>query len=712
MSNQRSLKDIVNIISSEAGLGKEEINQLINNKMDELGEFVTALGAAHIVAREMGVDLSSEPKVTVPPMINVDQLVPEITNVNLLGRITRIYDQFVFKKKDGSDGVLQSIILEDKTGTIRVVFWDQKAGEFQKGNCSLGDPIRIIGAYTRKVKDGSTEVHLGIRSNLQIRPSGIKNEDLPESKDSFFKINEIKGSEVDVSIKGQITQVDDILEFERKDGSKGTKRGLIIGDETGEVLVNFWNEKSSQVKDLELGDIVSVIGLSSKIGLKGLIELHSNRFTNFTKEETKADFIVKKGLVGTISKESLKVSKLNEISKINQLISVKGLIIKVYPIHEFSRQTGSKEKAQNKGKVQNIIISDDSCLMRIVLWDDKTALIDSKDTDKILSIINGNTRKGRITDIEIHCGNQTQVDLEEVEIDVVKQYQVKFTNLNDITPTEISVNVRGVITEFNPVQEITTKENETIKLQRFKINDQTAEIKITCWRDNVQKLANLGGGERIEIYQAKVKEDSGYGHELIITGNSFLKKAIHNDMTPQGFVPSSTISNLGSQIHMINDIEDIKEDEIVTIQGTVVKLNETQFVYSSCPECKKKVNKQDKLYVCKEHGAVEKPINRILFSFIVNDGTGNVNILCAGKLAEMIIGMSADAVSRMVDEQESEKAPYSILRNKGFENSELIISGKVNKNQYINSLEIIARSIEEVRYKEAAKNMVKQLFTE
>jgi replication factor A1 len=302
---------------------------------------------------------------------------------------------------------------------------------------------------------------------------------------------------------------------------------LIIGDETGEILVNFWNEKSSQAKDLKLGDIITVVGLSSKIGLKGLIELHSNRFTNFTKEDATADFVVKKGLVGTISKESIQISKLNEISDINQLISVKGLIIQVNPIHEFSRESGSK------GKVQNIVISDASSLMRIVLWDDKTALIDSKDTDKMLSIINGNTRKGRFTDIEIHCGNQTQVDLEEVEINVIKQYQVTFTNLNDITPTETDVNVRGVITDFNLVQEITTKENETIKLQSFKLNDQTAEIKITCWRDNVQKLANLSGGEKIEIYQAKVKEDSGYGYELIITGNSFLKKAIHNDITPQ-----------------------------------------------------------------------------------------------------------------------------------------------------------------------------------
>ncbi|MBY8999306.1 MAG: DUF2240 family protein [Candidatus Heimdallarchaeota archaeon] len=706
MSNQRSLKEIVDIISSEAGLGKEEINQLINNKMDELGEFVTALGAAHIVAREMGVDLSSEPKVAVPPMISVDQLVPEITNVNLLGRITRVYDQFTFKKKDGSDGVLQSIILEDKTGTIRVVFWDQKAAEFQNGNCSAGDPIRILGAYTRKGKDGSTEVHLGIRSHLQIRPSGIDDENLPKSKTSFSKISDMKGNEVDVSIKGKVTQIDDILEFERSDGSKGTKRGLIVGDETGEVLVNFWNEKSTQVENLKLGAVITVVGLSSKIGLKGLIELHSNRFTNFTKEETAADFMVKKGLVGTMQKEGIKIAKLNEISDINQLISVKGLIINVNTVHEFSRESG------NKGKVQNITISDDSGLMRVVLWDDKTTLIGSNDTDKMLSIVNGNTRKGRFTDIEIHCGNQTQADLDEVDMDIIKQYQVAFANLADITPEASDVNIRGAITELNPVQEITTKENETIKLQSFKINDQTAEIKITCWRDNIHKLADLSAGERIEIYQAKVKEDTGYGHELTITGNSFLKKAIHNDMTPQGFVPSSTISNLGSQIMSIDDIEDIKEDETVTIQATVVKLIEKQFVYPLCPECKKKVQVQDKLYICKDHGEIEKPTNKILFSFIVNDGTGNINILCAGKLAEMLIGMSADAVSRMVVEQESEKAPYSILRNKGFENSELIINGKVNKNQYLKSLEIIAKSIEEVRYKDASKNLVKQIFTE
>ena len=706
MSNQRSLKDIVEIISSEAGIGKEEINQLINDKMDELGEFVTALGAAHIVAREMGVDISSEPKEMVPSMTNVDQLVPQITNVNLLGRITRIYDQRTFKKKDGTDGVLQSIFLEDKTGSIRIVFWDQKAVEFQKGNCNLGDAIRVLGAYTREGRDGSTEVHLGMRSHLQIRPSGIKKEDLPESKTSFFKINELKGDEIGISVKGKITQIESILEFERKDGTKGTKKGIIIGDKTGEVLVNFWNEKTSLTDNLKLGEVVRITGTSSKIGLKGFIELHSNRFTNCSKDEEGEDFIVKKGLVGKELEANVQISKIGDISALNQLVSVKGIIIQVNSVHEFTRESGSK------GKVQNIVVSDDSGLIRIVLWDDKTQLINKQDTDKILNITNGSTRKGRFSDIEIHCGNQTRIDTEEVDFDVIKQYQIRFTNLIDLTAELEEANVRGVITELNSVQDISVKDNEIVQLQSLKISDQTAEIKITCWRENISKLTDLSSGDRIELYHAKVKEDKGYGQELIITGNTILKKAIHNDMTPQGFVPSSTISNLNLQKQLISDIKDLKEDDEVTIQATVVKLIEKQFVYPLCPECKKKVNKQDGHFLCEKHGEVETPINRILFSFVVNDGTDNINVLCAGKLAELMIGMSADAVSRMVEEQESPTAPYSVLRSTGFENSELLISGKVNKNKYLNSLEIVAKSIEKVRFREATKELIKEIFTE
>ena len=706
MSSQRSLKEIVDIISTETGKGKEEIHQLINKKMEELGEFVTQLGAVHIIARELGVDLSSETQIQAQTTLTIDQLVQELTNVNLIGRIYRIYNQHNFKKKDGSDGVLQSILVEDKTGKVRVVFWDQKVIELQNSNCKVGDPIKIFNGYTRAGRDESIEVHLGIRSQIQIRPSGVDDFELPEFKSVFSKIKDIKGNEIDISIIGKVTQKDEILDFERSDGSKGIKQGLVLGDETGEIYINFWNEKAEDVKDINLGEIIEVTGLAAKVGLKGNLEMHSSKYSNVSKKENIKDIIVKTGFVGSGTDVGAKLLPISQITELGSLISTKGLIINVNPLHEFSRENGTK------GKVRDISISDNTGIIRVVLWDERTELLNENDINKVISIINGFTRKGRYTDIEIHCGNQTRLDIGEIDPDFINQYLIDFINVKSITDEMEEVNIHGVVSDLGSIQDIKTKEDEIIQLRNLRVEDQSGSIRITCWRENTEKLSDLNVGDSVEIYNANVKEDAGYGTELIINKNTIVNKSLINPSNPQGFVSSLEVSSLETDLDKIKDIEDIEEGDEVTIQATVVKLIEKQFVYPLCPECKKKMKKENGNYICTEHGDMDKPLNRILFTFVANDGTGNINVLCAGKLAEIVLEMSADAAARMVEENESENAPYSYLKAKNFVNSELIISGKVNQNPYLKSLELIANSIERVRYAETTKNMVKQIYTE
>ncbi len=706
MSSQRSLKEIVDVISTETGMGKEEIHQLINDKMEELGEFVTQLGAVHIVAREMGVDLSSEPPIQVQSTLSVNELVPELANVNLIGRIFRIYNLHNFKKKDGSDGVLQSVLVEDKTGRTRVVFWDQKVVELQENNCKVGDPIRILNGYTRVGRDESVEVHLGIRSQVQIRPSGIDDSVLPVFDSTSSKIKDIKGNEIDLSLNGKVTQKDDLLEFERSDGSKGVKQGLVLGDETGEIYVNFWNEKAHDVKDIGLGDIIEVVGLAAKVGLKGHLEMHSSKYTNVVKKEDSEDIIVKKGFFGSGTDIGAQLLPIAQITELSSLISTKGLIININPMHEFSREN------ESKGKVRDITISDNTGIIRVVLWDDKTQLINEDDVNKVISILNGFTRKGRYTDIEIHCGNQTRMAVESIDSNSENQYQFDFSNIKDITDDMNEAHIQGIVSDLSPIQDIKTKEDEIIQLRNLRVEDQSGTIRITCWRENIAKISDVSVGEGIEIYNASVKEDAGYGTELLINKNTIVKKSLNNSSNPQGFVSSLEVSPLKIDLEKITDIEDIKEGDEVSIQATVVKLIEKQFVYPLCPECKKKMKKENDSYSCANHGEKEKPLNRILFTFVANDGTGNINVLCAGKLAEIVLEMSADAAARMVEENESENAPYSYLKAKNFVNSELIISGKVNQNPYLKSLEIIANSIEKVRYAETTKNMVKQIHTE
>ena len=312
------------------------------------------------------------------------------------------------------------------------------------------------------------------------------------------------------------------------------------------------------------------------------------------------------------------------------------MIININPIHEFSREN------ESKGKVRDITISDNTGIIRVVLWDDKTQLINEDDVNKVISILNGFTRKGRYTDIEIHCGNQTRMAVESIDSNSENQYQFDFSNIKDITDDMNEAHIQGIVSDLSPIQDIKTKEDEIIQLRNLRVEDQSGTIRITCWRENIAKISDVSVGEGIEIYNASVKEDAGYGTELLINKNTIVKKSLNNSSNPQGFVSSLEVSPLKIDLEKITDIEDIKEGDEVSIQATVVKLIEKQFVYPLCPECKKKMKKENDSYSCANHGEKEKPLNRILFTFVANDGTGNINVLCAGKLAEIVLEMSAD----------------------------------------------------------------------
>ena len=724
MSNQRSLIEIVELIASETGFGKDKIHQLINDKMDELGDFVTELGAAHIVARENNVDLSSEPTVrvqTITPISQLDSSTPgdenvTTSNVNILGRISKIADQHTFQRNDGTTGILQSATVYDKTGSIRVVFWDEKVKDLHDGNCKNGDLIRIFNGYTRKSRDGeSIEVHLGRNSQVQIRPSGVKDEDLPLLETPIIRINEVRNNQTNINIVGKITQIDDKRDFVRSDESVGQKLAIIVGDETGEIYVNFWNEKTILLDDFKLGDIVEITDLNSK-SFKGSVELHFGGFSKINKQSTEKDIVVKKGLIivnEILEGQLTKIKDINETLN-NKFVSIKGIVINVNPLHEFSRDN------KTTGKVRNLTLSDNTGIIRVVFWDDKTQLITENDVDKLVTIVDGVVRVREIeirgekySRTEFHCGRDTQINIEDVESDIYQQYIIEFSNFDNISEDQEFVHVKGIVSDISPIQEIETKDAEIVSLRNFKIEDSAAEMRFTCWRENVEKISDFSVGDQVEIYYSKIKEDAGYGISLQVTRDTIIKKSLHGEISSFEFVSGLSVSKINSQQQKILDIEDIKEDDYVTIQATVIKLIEKQFVYALCPECKKKLEEKEKKYICEKHGDIDFPLNRILFTFVVNDGTGNVNVFCAGDLAEKVLGMDADSALKMVKEQESEKAPYTfLLKNKKFVNSEFVISGKVNKNPFLDSLEIVAKSIEEVRFKEAAKNLLNNIYSE
>jgi len=145
-------EEVVKKIVSETDLSEEEVVKRINDKVEELGGLITLEGAAHIIARELEINLydSQETKKLQPT--KTKDLMDGMNNVTITALVKRIYNPKTFTRNDGSAGAVQNILLVDDVGTCRLVLWDDQIRQFKDYGISRGDIIQISGAFVKANK--------------------------------------------------------------------------------------------------------------------------------------------------------------------------------------------------------------------------------------------------------------------------------------------------------------------------------------------------------------------------------------------------------------------------------------------------------------------------------------------------------------------------------------------------------------------------------
>ena len=86
-------------------------------------------------------------------------------NVNVVGTIISKNGSRSFVRKNGSTGFISNIMINDGTGSSRVVLWDERAKETVK--FEIGDNIEIRDGYTKQ--DNGAEVHVGSGGKIKKR---------------------------------------------------------------------------------------------------------------------------------------------------------------------------------------------------------------------------------------------------------------------------------------------------------------------------------------------------------------------------------------------------------------------------------------------------------------------------------------------------------------------------------------------------------------
>jgi len=274
---------------------KDEIFKLIEEKVEELSGLVSEEGAIYIVANELGVRLDADKVKKEAEVTKIDKITEPKMPMSVIGKVIKKYDKVTFNS-GGNEGCVQSILIGDETGIIRIVFWHEKTELLE--NLNESDIVNISNAYTRENNQtkGRIEIHYGQYSDLVINPEGVEiktKEFTPQSIEfTKKKITDLEEGDRNIEIEGIVADFE-IPRFylgcpqcfkkvsSQEEGSQCAEHGevegsrvpivnLAVDDGTSTIPVVGFRDRAEDVTKLSTAQII-------------LLAEDINKFNDFTK---------------------------------------------------------------------------------------------------------------------------------------------------------------------------------------------------------------------------------------------------------------------------------------------------------------------------------------------------------------------------------------------------------------------------------------------
>ena len=424
----------INKIIEDTGLTRKEIQNLVEDKKNELKGLISDEGALFIIAKELGVDIKGESKDLLNEIF-ISDITQNMKNITLYGRIKEIYKVNSFERNDGSKGYVGSFLLHDNTGDARIVLWDNQVNIFTESNFEKNELIKIINGSAKKGKYGRIEIHVGSYGKVILSPEDVDYKKYHKISFKSINISDINLNLNSLSLEGKVIQLSPKREFTRKDGELGNVQSLTLLDSTGSIRITFWNEDTEKLNTLEINNVISVTNLNPRLSTldSKTIELTANRNTSIAKKTGDLD----------IKGEAIK--NVNELQNRRGVVSIKGIITSVDNIKSISLKSGEEVS------LLGFIISDNTDGIRVTLWREK-----AEEYSKLLTIGQGLSLKNVLIKYsnfssrnEISLINDSELELIDLEIKNLKSIELsgkdRSTNFSGNYIKIDTINAPGII---------------------------------------------------------------------------------------------------------------------------------------------------------------------------------------------------------------------------------------------------------------------------
>ncbi len=528
-------------ILKNTGVTRKEIQDMVENKKVELKGLISEEGALFIIARELGVDVKEENKDLLNEIdLNISDITPNMKNINLIGRIKETYNINRFTKSDGGSGHVGSFLLQDDTGDIRIVLWDDQVNIFSESNFEENELIQIINGIAKKNKYKNVEIHVGRFGKLILSPDDVDHNKYPKIKSKLMNICEVNLNHKSISIEGKIIQIAPEREFTRKSGEKGGVRSLNLLDSTGSIRITFWNDDIAKIKNLKVDDVISISNLNPRLNTldSKSIDLTVNKSSKLKKLQKKLHIEVEL------------IENIETLQNFKGITSFKGKITSVDNLKTIELKSGERIS------LLGFIVSDQTDWIRVTLWAETAEEYSSK-----LSLNQGLLLKNVMVKYstfsqrnELSIINDSTLELIEVEIDNLKtrdlnngsiksSFSGNYRKINSINTPGI-VEIKGYIAkklDNITIYEACTQcfkkldnclceikaESEFRMIINLLIDDGSGSIRVTFMGDKAEKFMGLETEKIVQIketpdFEKFIDKKSDYflGKDIIIKGKS------------------------------------------------------------------------------------------------------------------------------------------------------------------------------------------------
>lgn len=316
----------------EADIDLAEFREAVEERVEKMGGLADKETAAMLVAHEL-----DEPGGEVDSIAAIE---PDMEEVKFVGKVIDVGELRTFERDgDDPDGQVCNVDIGDETGTVRVAFWDEMAGDATE-TLTEDSVLRIKG----RPKEGYAGVEVSA-DTVEEAPDV----DIEVATEDSQQIEDLTLGRSDVNLKGRVLQTESVRTFERDDGEDGKVANLVLGDPTGRVRVTMWDSMADTVNTISANESVEVV--SGYVRERdGDLELHVGEDGAIEPIEEDVEY----------DPDTTPIEAID----IGETVDIGGVVRSTDPKRTFDRDDGSE------GQVRNVRIQDETGDIRVALWGD------------------------------------------------------------------------------------------------------------------------------------------------------------------------------------------------------------------------------------------------------------------------------------------------------------------------------------------------------